>query len=80
MKEYVKPELYYESFELSQHIAACNLTMNSSSSTDPANCSASGTIGGDWSDSWFISGPVCTIEVEGYCYTNGSMNLTTINS
>lgn len=25
MKKYVKPELYYENFELSQHIAACGI-------------------------------------------------------
>ncbi len=28
MKPYVKPELYFESFELAQHIAGCNLTLN----------------------------------------------------
>ena len=27
MKPYIKPELYYENFELSQHIAACAYDM-----------------------------------------------------
>lgn len=27
MKTYVKPELYFESFELSQHIAACDIKL-----------------------------------------------------
>ncbi len=34
MKKYVKPELYYENFELSQHIAACGIDVNFSSGTD----------------------------------------------
>lgn len=28
MKKYVKPELFYEQFELSQHIAACSMALN----------------------------------------------------
>ena len=49
MKPYVKPELYFESFELAQHIAGCNLELMNSG--DPANCAASGTIGKDTADS-----------------------------
>lgn len=79
MKPYVKPELYFESFELAQHIAGCNLELMKSG--DPANCAASGTIGKDTADSWFIDGNRnCNILVEGYCWTNSSMSLTTINS
>lgn len=83
MKEYVKPELYYESFELSQHIAGCSLTLETG---DPSTCDATGYIGGDYLDGngenrgWFISQDICSVTVEGYCYTNGSINLTTINS
>lgn len=77
MKTYVKPELYYESFELSQHIAGCNLELGP---TDVLNCTASGKIGIAESNSWFIAEPVCTSEVEDYCYTNGTTNLATINS
>lgn len=29
MKKYVKPDLYYENFELSQHIATCMIDINS---------------------------------------------------
>ena len=29
---------------------------------------------------WFIDSQICTVEVEAYCYTNGSMNIATINS
>ena len=80
MKTYVKPELYYESFELSQHIAGCSLTMNVKTLGEPASCSASGTIGKEYSESWFITEGVCDIPVEDYCYTNGTTNLATINS
>lgn len=37
MKKYVKPELFYERFELSQHIADCAWEMNSG---DKNTCSA----------------------------------------
>ncbi len=78
MKEYVKPELYYESFELSQHIAGCNLTM---STMDPMNCVASGTIGDETCGSWFVeANMLCTVKTESYCYNNASFNVTTINS
>lgn len=80
MKTYVKPELFFESFELSQHIAGCSLKLTQ----DVGACNASGSIGDEYLDgkrgSWFISRPTCTAEVEAYCYTNGSMNIATINS
>lgn len=76
MKTYVKPELFFESFELSQHIAGCNLTLEIAVGT----CKATGTIEGIPGDSWFISKEHCKTLVEAYCYTNGSMNVATINS
>ena len=79
MKEYVKPELYYESFELSQHIAGCNLQMQN---TIEDTCVASGTIDGIGSSSaWFVNGIMdCTSWVQDFCYTNSEGSLTTINS
>lgn len=77
MKTYVKPELFFESFELSQHIAGCNLTLLDK---DVGACEAMGVIEGIQGDSWFISKDPCTTVVEAYCYTNGSMNVATINS
>lgn len=51
------------------------------------NCNASGTIMGEHLEAtagtpsgWFIDSQICTVEVEAYCYTNGSMNIATINS
>jgi len=71
MKEYVKPELYYEDFELSQHIALCDLRL---SSNDPASCQivqdrvedGVSVVGG------FVATPTCVFPYEIYCYTNGS--------
>lgn len=81
MKTYVKPELFFESFELSQHIAGCSLKLESG---DVGACEATGSIGDVYLDgnngSWFISTELCTTVVEAYCYTNGSMNVATINS
>lgn len=84
MKPYVKPELYFESFELAQHIAGCNLTLNIQ---DGQSCTASGTIdnesGGDrwYLDTWFLNGnDLCTMPQENYCYTNGSITNITVNS
>lgn len=84
MKTYVKPELFFESFELAQHIAGCNLKLLDQ---DVGNCNASGTIMGEHLEAtagapsgWFIDSQICAVEVEAYCYTNGSMNIATINS
>lgn len=85
MKTYVKPELFFESFELSQHIAGCNLTLNVG---DAATCNATGWIegiyeegkGSEMKSGWFIDSKICAVEVEAYCYTNSSMSITTINS
>lgn len=81
MKPYVKPELYYESFELAQHIAGCSLIPQT---TDPKNCTYTGVIG-DTDATWFISGSdICSsdgaVGTDDYCYTSSQSNLTIINS
>lgn len=83
MKPYVKPELYYENFELAQHIAGCSLT--EINSADVLNCTASGTIssifGPEVSKAWFVgANDTCEKKAEGYCYTNSLMVSATINS
>lgn len=75
MKEYVKPELYCESFELSQHIAACGIDVNHG---DTTNCTPTLDPGfwGGMADNVFNDGdgrctiPISAIEV--YCYTVGT--------
>lgn len=74
MKEYVKPELYYESFELSQHIAACYFNLQNSL-MDVQYCVMPET------NFFAKSNGACTSgEPEGYCYTNGSSTFTAFNS
>lgn len=80
MKQYVKPTLYVESFELSQHIAGCSLRLESG---DPTTCVATGEIRGTYYETIFLEKTnVCTggVEVESYCYTNGTFSITTVNS
>lgn len=77
-KTYKKPYVYVEKFELAEHIAGCNLTINSA---EVNVCTGSGTVQDEYLTSWFIDGnDSCTAELEGYCYTNSSMNVATINS
>ena len=74
MKKYVKPELYYENFELSQHIAACGIDVNLG---DTASCTPS--LDPDFwgiSDTVFNNGRLeCSMDIsaiEVYCYTSGT--------
>lgn len=77
-KKYEKPQVYMEKFELAEHIAGCSLTINS---VDLMLCTGSGTVRDEYTESWFIDGnQLCIAELEGYCYTNGSINVATINS
>lgn len=77
-KKYEKPQIYIEKFELAQHIAGCTLKLNS---TTVEACQASGEIFGDVSDAWFLEESThCKASAEGYCYTNGTINIATINS
>lgn len=71
MKKYVKPELFYERYELTEQIAACAWDMNQAQGT----CSATGSGGfTDWVI--FETGmAVCALQVdpedrnpEIYCY------------
>lgn len=83
MKTYVKPELYFESFELSQHIAACDIKL---ANADIWNCNAEvhdklngffGDLEQDFKNA-FVDNNNCTKKVgdfEIFCYTNGAGSL-----
>lgn len=72
MKKYVKPDLYYEDFELSTHIASCDFF----SDFNKGECSAGNgiftvlteAIGCEDSD------------YEGYCIENSSLGLNIFRS
>lgn len=77
MKSYVKPELYFESFELSQHIATCDWDMNNHRSSN--DCTAVN----DYGDVLFTKGLSCELTtemLEDYCYEPGHGNNTVFNS
>lgn len=81
MKTYVKPDLYYENFELSTHVASCALDMPHSKNVN--ECYVTGEdIGMPEEYHFFSAGPeVCTYgEYEEYCYTNGSEGYNIFNS
>ena len=82
MKTYVKPELYFESFELSQNIAACDLKLNGQSHWLCKIVGHGTDTGGAFGDlereltGSFINDQACAGNVVGeaefYCYTNGA--------
>lgn len=72
MKEYVKPELYCESFELSQHIAACGIDVNSA---DENSCEVN--LDPDYwlGDNDIVFNDKCATNISTisvYCYTTGT--------
>ena len=72
MKKYVKPELFFESYELSQTIAACgwDLVKDAEGNTrflgDP-----------EWGNPQILvfNEASCETVLEGYCYENSSDNI-----
>lgn len=72
MKKYVKPELFFESFELSQSIAACGIDANHD---DEIKCSPT-TDPDFWGDKLVVyNDGICANsaqKLEGYCYTSGT--------
>ena len=82
MKAYVKPELFYERYELSKHIAACAWDLNQA---DKETCSALSDTewGGDGVTTLFTATATCNLDennYESFCYTNGSSGMNVFNS
>lgn len=74
MKKYVKPELFYERYELSQHIADCQWEMNHATKE---SCVALPDqdpffLPLDWG-TLFTEQPRCdNVDWENYCYQTGN--------
>lgn len=76
MKSYVKPDLYYEDFELSTHIATCYYDMPNSKSEYECFATAEYDV-----THVFLIDTVCEFTaVEDYCYTNGGDGFNIFNS
>ena len=70
MKAYQKPVLYYEKFELSQHIASCDFKLNFGLGS---GCTSKGEVWGvPFEGIFIISDAACTVPQENYCYTNST--------
>ena len=78
MKKYVKPELFFESYELSQHVAACGYDMSNSKTVEECTATSDPTVGNNvdlGNVALFIeSNTLCVVQTEIYCYTNGADN------
>jgi len=88
MKPYVKPELFYESFEMNQSIAACRWDMNLKEGTD---CTAgydhdldnsTSTQDGLFGRLFTDVNDACTNKgaYEAYCYQNGAQDIRLLQS
>ena len=77
MKKYVKPELIFERFELSQQIAACDYK---GSFSDESSCTFTGK-NKEFNEVMTIfldAGKGCLVETEDFCYygsTGGYFNI-----
>lgn len=79
MKTYQKPRLFYERFELSQHIASCDLKLSFNLGYG-SGCSASGLLDGYLPVmNGFVEGD-CEVGMHGYCYTNSTAIMGTHTS
>ncbi|MBQ7922992.1 MAG: hypothetical protein IJ325_10535 [Clostridia bacterium] len=78
MKKYVKPELIYESFEMSQQIASCDYD-SKGTLMDVSNCGFTGSDGFGGTVTIFnVGNGVCVTQGEGYCEHVASGNLFNI--
>ena len=78
-KTYQKPLLYAESYELSQHIAACDIKITSASVMQCTGESSADSIFGYLKNLFteYTTGNICRIHFESYCYTNGVSGFAT---
>ena len=79
MKKYVKPELFFERYELNQHIASCGFDLNLPSEK------VCGFIGDKEAGLdyviYTVKGICDNTDIEGYCYqADGADGFNTFNS
>ena len=80
MKKYVKPELIFESFEMSQQIATCDYDSNNSFD-NVQDCNFTGyNKDFDGDINIFSSHLTCGVEAQWYCYHNSSGGYGIFNS
>ena len=74
MKNYVKPELFYERYEVSQHIADCQWELKTLNTIETCKATADPDWWGEgYTDTLATEGLSCDItNIQDYCYQNGS--------
>ena len=73
MKKYVKPELIFESFEMTQQIAVCDFDLVESTLSDTTCAFEGELLPGDTKIIFLDGGKGCKItDIEDYCEHNGS--------
>lgn len=73
MKKYVKPELFYERYELSQHIADCQWEMTYAKKEE-CIAETDKVAWGGYHDTLFTDYPRCNnVDWENYCYQTGAV-------
>lgn len=75
MKAYVKPELFYERYELSQHVAACAWDKQPDGTFKP-----DAELGYPDDLYLFAADPCTDTNIEAYCWTNGELGKLQFNS
>lgn len=79
MKAYVKPELFYERYELSQHIADCGLEFKNNTDVMACYAVADPKFNLGYGDAHLFS-TACETQFEGYCYMDGPDGIRTFVS
>ena len=72
MKKYVKPELVYESFELSQQIAACDYDSNNTANDIGCQFTGNNPTTGATMTIFLEATTLCTVKAEAYCEHTGT--------
>ena len=83
MKKYVKPELFYEHYELSQHIADCAWELTNSNE-DTCSAQADPDYLPGFSNLFMASGNGCYyipgVNYQDYCYQDGAQGVNVFAS
>lgn len=84
MKKYVKPELFYEHFELNTHVANCIWEHRNTYIDDALTCTYTADNDSDWSGYVvFVEGNTgCKMYMDkgSLCYYTGADGMNTLNS
>lgn len=78
MKKYVKPELFYENYELSQYVAGCGVKITLTSA-DAKSCNGT-SESPSFPGLLFTDSPRCGNVIQDYCITNGGGSTVTFGS